>query len=157
MAATRTIGMRLTWIARMLRTRFDARARSIGLTRAQWRMIVTIHLAEGATQKHLAQQLEISSVTAGRILDRLVAVGCVERRADPVDRRANRVYLTSVAVPLMEVLGALGAEEEQLMTRGLSPEEIATFSALLQRVVENIQAGPALEAADDEDDFEKTL
>jgi MarR family transcriptional regulator for hemolysin len=151
MAAAPTIGAKVSLIARLLRTRFDARARSIGLTRAQWRMIVTIAASEGVAQHELASRLDINSVTAGRILDRLVAAGCVERRPDPDDRRVNRVYLTPGAAPIMQQLSALGREEERTTIRGISEAEQAQLEGLLQRVIENVQSAPALDHAGDDD------
>ena len=138
MAYERSIAVTVSSIARTMRTRFDARARSIGLTRAQWRVIVTIRLLEGATQSEVAAQLEIASVTAGRIIDRLEFAGLVERRADPVDRRANRLHLTQTAAPVLEALGHLGAEEESTILRGFSREEEETLARLLVRVAANL-------------------
>ncbi|SDD83647.1 DNA-binding transcriptional regulator, MarR family [Sphingomonas sp. YR710] len=143
MRAAPAIGFKVSLIARLLRTRFDARARAIGLTRAQWRMIATIAAQEGMSQRDLAARLEINSVTAGRILDRLVAAGCVERRADPEDRRANRVYLTPDAAPILTQLSALGREEERTTIRGLTDAEEAQLEDLLQRVIDNVQSAPA--------------
>ena len=143
MAIQPTIGFNISWIARMMRTRFDARARAIGLTRAQWSMMVSIRLSEGATQSELASQLEINTVTAGRIIDRLEAAGWAERRPDPVDRRVNRLYLTATVMPMLEQLGEVGAEEERISLLGLSDEETATLSDLLHRLIVNLNGRPA--------------
>ena len=143
MAVQPTIGFNISWIARMMRTRFDARARAMGLTRAQWSMMVSIRLSEGATQSELASQLEINTVTAGRIIDRLEAAGWAERRPDPVDRRVNRLYLTAAATPMLERLGEVGAEEERVSLLGLSEAETATLSDLLHRLIVNLNDRPA--------------
>lgn len=134
-----SIGLKVSWLARMLRTRFDARARAIGLTRSQWRMIATIRMIEGATQAQLAQRLEINSVTAGRIIDRLEAAGHVERRADPEDRRANRLYLGAGAAPVVDQLAVLGLEEQRITVRGFTMEEQRMLDGLLQRMIANLQ------------------
>ena len=142
MSAEPTAGFRMSWIARMLRTRFDARARAIGLTRAQWTMIVTIRLDVGATQSELASRMEINTVTAGRIIDRLQAADWVERRPDPVDRRVNRVYPTEKATPVLTRLQDLGEEEEEVTLAGFSAEERALFGRMLQRVIDNLVTAP---------------
>ena len=138
MAPAPTIALRITLLARALRTRFDAKARSVGITRAQWRTIVVIGFSEGATQSQIAAKLEVNSVTAGRIIDKLAAVGCVERRADPVDRRVNRVYLTSHADTFRHRLSQLGAEEEEICLAGFTPEERQSLDSMLQRMVDNM-------------------
>ena len=143
MPAKPAVGFSISWIARMMRTRFDARARALGLTRAQWTMTVSIRLSEGATQSELASQLEINTVTAGRIIDRLEAAGWTERRPDPVDRRVNRVYLTPEATPMLARLGEVGAEEERVALMGMSEEDQATLSRLLGRMIANLKDQPA--------------
>ena len=152
MPAEPTIGFSISWIARMQRTRFDARARSLGLTRAQWTMMLAVHLSEGATQSELASGLEINTVTAGRIIDRLEAAGWTERRPDPVDRRMNRLYLTPAAMPMLKRLGDVGGEEERVALMGLSEAERATLSALLGRMIANLKDQPAPCAPVDDDD-----
>jgi DNA-binding MarR family transcriptional regulator len=153
MPAKPTIGFNISWIARMQRTRFDARVRVLGLTRAQWTMMVTIRLSEGATQSELASNLEINTVTAGRIIDRLEAAGWTERRPDPIDRRVNRLYLTPEAMPMLGRLSVVGGEEEHVALAGFSTEEQATLSNLLERMIANLRdrPPPCVEVADDDE------
>jgi MarR family transcriptional regulator for hemolysin len=49
---------------------------------------------EGLKQSELAEMLDLQPITLTRLLDRLCASGLIERRPDPNDRRANRLYLT---------------------------------------------------------------
>jgi MarR family transcriptional regulator, transcriptional regulator for hemolysin len=142
MPAEPSIGFSISWIARMLRTRFDARARALGLTRAQWTMMLSIQLREGATQSELASRLEINTVTAGRILDRLDGSGWIERRPDPDDRRVNRLYLAAAAAPMLDQLGAVGAEEERVMLTGLGEHDLAELARLLGLITSNMKDGP---------------
>lgn len=86
------------WIAadvsRLMRTVFDRRVRSLGLTRTQWLALTRIHRRPGASQSELAEMMEIEKAPAGRIVDRLEEKNWIERRPDPADRRINRIYLT---------------------------------------------------------------
>lgn len=81
-------------VSRMMRTVFDRRARHAGVTRTQWLALTRLHRRAGANQSELADMMEIEKAPAGRIIDRLEDRGWVERRADPGDRRVNRMYLT---------------------------------------------------------------
>jgi DNA-binding MarR family transcriptional regulator len=81
-------------VSRLMRTVFDRRMRSLGLTRAQWLALTRLHRRPGASQSELAVMMEIERAPAGRILDRLEEKGWVERNVDPADRRINRIYLT---------------------------------------------------------------
>jgi MarR family transcriptional regulator, transcriptional regulator for hemolysin len=133
-----SIPFRISWIARLQRARFDSRARSLGLTRAQWRVIATIRLNEGLSQTDVAAQLEVSNVTAGRILDRLEEQKWIERRPHPIDRRARQLYLTPAATPMLDLLSDIGADEENVALAGLSTVERETLSGLLVRIIANM-------------------
>jgi len=113
-------GFLLHDISRLLRKRFDRRARSLGLTKSQW--IVMAHLArhEGIKQSGLADILEVEPITLARHLDRLGQTGWVERRSDPGDRRAWRLHLTGKARPILRELGGLVDETMEEALTGLS-------------------------------------
>ena len=89
-------------VARLLRTRFDQRARARGMTRAQWVILARVHASPGLSQNELAGLLEVEPITVGRLVDRLEARGLVERRSDPADRRVWRLHLLPGAEPVLE-------------------------------------------------------
>src|ERR1044072_2882403 len=91
-------------VARLLRTHADQRARAFGMTRAQWAVLARLESNEGLKQSELAEMLDLQPITLTRLVDRLCAAGLIERRADPGDRRAKRLYLTPAARPLMDRL-----------------------------------------------------
>ena len=111
-------------VARLLRTYADQRARQFGMTRAQWAVLVRLELAEGLKQSELAELLDLQPITLTRLVDRLCANGLIERRADPADRRAKRLYLTAQARPLMDRLAELGGD---MMTTVLEGFDLATI------------------------------
>lgn len=144
MTARASISYRISLIARLQRTRFDTRARSLGITLAQWRAIYAISCEEGASQRRVAEMIEVSDVTAGRLIDRLVDNGWVERRPDESDRRSHRMFLTGLAAPLLERLAALGSDENERALDGLSDEDKALALAVLDRVLANLEAAPLI-------------
>src|ERR1700751_3594660 len=97
-------------VARMLRTYADYRGAKLGVTRAQWAVLVRLDRFEGLKQSELAEMLDLQPITLTRLLDRLSEHRLIERRDDPNDRRANRLFLTPSARPLLEQLGELGED-----------------------------------------------
>src|SRR5580658_5940787 len=95
-------------VARMLRTFADYKAAQFGITRAQWVVLARLDRFEGLKQSELAEMLDLQPISLTRLLDRLSDSGLIERRADPTDRRAKRLFLTAAARPLIERLGDLG-------------------------------------------------
>ncbi|WEK42406.1 MAG: MarR family winged helix-turn-helix transcriptional regulator [Candidatus Sphingomonas colombiensis] len=139
-----SISYRISVIGRLQRTRFDARARSLGITRAQWRAIYAISGNEGASQRRISELIKVGDVTAGRLIDRLVDKGWVERRADVADRRTHRLYLTPLAGPVLAKLAELGADEDMLALDGVDPAALEVALAVLDRVIANIESAPTV-------------
>ena len=113
MQQTSTIGFLLHDVARLMRKRFEQRARSLGLTRAQWQGLVHLAQNEGIHQSGLADILETEPITLLRILDKLEARGLIERRRHATDLRIWLLFLREAAHPLLAVLRDFGA-----VTRG---------------------------------------
>src|ERR687883_306428 len=105
-----TLGFLVHRATRLLRTQREQRARAaeIGLTRAQWQTLAYLARSEGINQATLAQLLDIEPITLVRLIDRLEAIGLVERRPDPRDRRQRNLFLTERAWPELARIKALG-------------------------------------------------
>jgi DNA-binding MarR family transcriptional regulator len=131
---SRTLGFVLNDVARLMRKRFEQRARAaaLGLTRAQAAVLANLARQEGINQVSLAQILELEPITLARLLDRLQAAALIERRPDPKDRRAHLLYLTDVAYPLLDRIFALAAEVREEAMSGI-PE--ANRNLLLEMMI----------------------
>jgi MarR family transcriptional regulator for hemolysin len=114
-----SFGFLLHDIARLMRKRFDQRARNLGLTRAQWQVLAHLARHEGINQTGLAEILEIEPITLGRLIDRMEEAGWVERRPHPNDRRARLLYLAAKARPVFDRMLALGEEVREEALSGL--------------------------------------
>src|SRR6201999_162120 len=95
--------------SRLLRNYVDHRAKSRGTTRAQWIVLFRLREQEGLSQVDLADVLELQPISLVRLLDRLVEHGLLERRHDPKDRRANKLFLTTAGRQLVDDLDSLRA------------------------------------------------
>ena len=93
--------------SRLLRNYIDHRAKARGTTRAQWIVLFRLRDQEGLSQVDLADVLELQPISLVRLLDRLVEHGLVERKHDPRDRRANRLFLTPAGRQLADDLDSL--------------------------------------------------
>ena len=93
--------------SRLLRNYIEHRAKSRGTTRAQWIVLFRLREQEGLSQVDLADVLELQPISLVRLLDRLVEHGLLERRADPRDRRANQLFLTTAGRQLVDDLDSL--------------------------------------------------
>ena len=67
---------------RLLRRDFYARTKGLGLTPALARLLLYVAREPDSRQTDLAARLEVTPVTLGRMVDRLVQRGYVRRLAD---------------------------------------------------------------------------
>jgi MarR family transcriptional regulator, transcriptional regulator for hemolysin len=135
----REIAFTIMDVARLLKTYADQRARQFGISRAQWAVLVRIDRSEGLKQSELAELLDLQPISLTRLLDRLADNGLIERRADPNDRRANRLYLKPAAKPLLGRLTELGADLMETVLEGLDAKSIDRMLNELGTLKDNLR------------------
>lgn len=135
---SRNFGFILNDVARLLRTVFDRKVKSLGLTRSQWWVLTHLFRNDGATQSELAEILEVEKATLGRLLDRLEQNGWVRREGDAADRRAKRVFLTEEVEPAMKIMRAAAAELRRDALAGFSTDDQGRFVDALLAVKANL-------------------
>jgi DNA-binding MarR family transcriptional regulator len=125
--------------SRLLRNYIDHRAKTRGTTRAQWIVLFRLRDQEGLSQVDLADMLELQPISLVRLLDRLVEHGLVERRSDPRDRRANRLFLTASGRQLADDLDSLRDTIATDVLQGMSAATLETSLKTLREVKDRIK------------------
>ncbi|MGH8042440.1 MAG: MarR family winged helix-turn-helix transcriptional regulator [Rudaea sp.] len=135
-----TFGFLVTDVTRLMRKHFDRRAVRFNLTRAQWRALKRLSHGEGMCQNELAEQLEMEPIAIGRVIDRLQKAGFVERRADPADRRAWRLFLTARAHDVIDDMELISSELFRQAQRGITTAQMKSMIDVLGRMKDNLNA-----------------
>ena len=125
--------------SRLLRNYIDHRAKSRGTTRAQWIVLFRLRQQEGLSQVDLADVLELQPISLVRLLDRLVEHGLLERRHDPRDRRANRLFLTPGGRQLVDDLDSLRDSIATDVLQDIPASAIETSLETLRDIKERIK------------------
>ena len=125
--------------SRLLRNYIDHRAKGRGTTRAQWIVLFRLRQQEGLSQVDLADVLELQPISLVRLLDRLVEHGLLERRPDPRDRRANRLFLTPSGRQLVDDLDSLHDSIATDVLQDIPAAAIETGLETLQHIKERIK------------------
>src|SRR3954468_9010261 len=92
------------------------------LTLAQGRALMGVARYEGIRQVDLANFLDIQPITLARMIDQLADIGYVERRSDPVDRRAFQLFLLPAAQPIIKFFAATSREFQEQALSGLTED-----------------------------------
>ena len=141
------LGLLVHDVGRLLRRKIDQRAQTLGLTSAQWRVLAAVARTELLNQEPLnqaglADQLEIEPITLSRLVDRMESAKLIERRPDPADRRAYRLFLTEAARPVVADFRAIAFECVTAATAGVSDAEIDMVTDVLARIRANLVGRP---------------
>ncbi len=137
-----SLGFLVSDIARLLREQFNGTAQALGLTLAQARTLMQLARNEGISQVALAQLLEIQPITLLRQIDRLEEAGLVRRQLNPTDRRAQQLYLTPAAEPLLANISELGGALTDVAFAGFDEERRALAVNLLRQIKRNLSDKP---------------
>ena len=151
----RELAFAINDVARLLRTYADHAAGRFGMTRAKWAVLARLDRFEGLKQTELAEMLDLQPITLTRLLDGLADNGLIERRPDPEDRRAKRLFLTPAARPLLERLTALGEDLMATALAGLEPADVDALLGRLTAVKENLRRAIQKQHTDKDTDLER--
>ena len=105
-----------------------------GISLPQFDVLATLWHGEGISQQELAERLLVTKGNIVGILDRTSAAGWVERRPDPEDRRANRLYLTDAGRKLLEAAWPGQTAFMKKVFGRLTPGELRLLFELLERL-----------------------
>lgn len=127
-------------IARMFRKRFDEAARGVRIvgTGVQWRVLLILKHRPGINQGQLAEMMDVEPITACRMVDRLEQSGLIERRRDPEDRRAWRLFLTDAALPVILEMREIGQRITKSALARLSDDDVNRVIEALVTVRETL-------------------
>jgi DNA-binding MarR family transcriptional regulator len=107
-----------------------------GLSIAQFDILASLGFEEGITQQELAERLLVTKGNICGMIGRMEAEGWVERKPDPDDRRANRLFLTRRGKTLLaQAFPGQQALIKQIMS-ALAPGEIQSLYQFLDRLDE---------------------
>ena len=133
----RTFGFLLKDTSRLYVERFEQRAGALGLTLPQCKVLVYLADHEGISQVQLAELTDLEPMTLVRTLDCLESYGWVERRNDPADRRARRLYLKPKGKPPVDDIWQLVALTCREAFAGIPKKRADLMIELLEKIQSN--------------------
>ena len=127
-------------VSRLIKRRFERRARQMGLpiTRQQAAVMLNIAGNEGVSQAEVAAWLGIEPIALVRMLDKLHEEGLVERRAHPTDRRVRTLWLTPSARPGVAQILAINKAIREEAFAGMATDARDTLIDILDGIKGNL-------------------
>jgi len=111
--------------------------KQLGLTPAHWKVILALNVSDGLTQKELADKIYVDGSTLVPVIDKMEQNGLVERRADPKDRRINRIFLTKKSESTVDSIISIVLRLRKMLYQGISEDEINSGRKILETIIKN--------------------
>jgi DNA-binding MarR family transcriptional regulator len=116
----------------------ERRIDGMGVHHSQHRMLMRLSdLGRSASQKDLADAMDVSPACVARMLKPLTAAGLVEK-AGGADGRCNEISVSAAGMQLVEDSRAVFRQIGEQMFEGLTGEELQTLGQLLERLKDNL-------------------
>ena len=111
------------------------------MTLPRFDLLSNLVRADGQTLASLSRSMLVTAGNITGLVDRAARDGLVERRADPNDRRAWRVHLTTKGAQAFQRAQLRHAARVAKLFSSLSPSELASLGRMLDKVRQTLR-GP---------------
>ena len=111
--------------------------KQLGLTPAQWKVILVLNITDGLTQKEIAEKINVDGSTLVPVIDKMEQTGLVERKADSKDRRNNRIFLTKKSESTVDSIILIILQLRKIIYHGISEDEISSTRNILKILIKN--------------------
>lgn len=141
------LGVQLNIVSNLAGTRFDKEVKKVfeNITNTQFALLTYLfdHRNEITTQNQLAAVMHTSHPTMRNVIKRMIEKDLLSTNQSASDKRKIEVHLTDTAIDLMTVkqsqIDELQRQNQAILTKGLSNQEVDTLNHLLDVVIENLK------------------
>jgi DNA-binding MarR family transcriptional regulator len=130
----------LTRAQKLLRAAADEAMSAHGVRIGQNLVLEVLWAGDGLSPGELAARLQVSTPTVVNTATRMVKDGLIERRADPVDRRLVRLYLTTKGRAARAPIEAARRQLAERALATLGDDEREALAGALQKIIDQMQA-----------------
>lgn len=103
----------------------------LGLTVIEWYILRALYEQDGQHASELARAVGRAATSFTPNLDKLQNKGLIERRADPADRRAVRIYLTEAGTKCKKAVLDSAKDVDSRLAGLFAKDEFAAFLEVL--------------------------
>lgn len=135
---------------------FDTLSESVGLSSSELKVLAFLHAKpSNDTAQWAAMQLGISKALVSKVVEQLCSKGYLKQVQDKDDRRCYHLIVQDAAKPLLEKIGGDFILSWEIISRGISEEELRQYLNVMVKILKNISEGfdfdiPAIPIGDDQ-------
>jgi MarR family transcriptional regulator for hemolysin len=132
------IGLAVARTARTLTRAFEDALAAAGGSQSAWLVLLQLKINPGATQRDLAEALELREATMTHHLSGMERDGLITRRRDPANRRVHQIELTDEGEHAFHRLRKAAAEFDERLRNGIAPERLTALGDTLALLAANV-------------------
>ena len=123
---------------RAFRRALQIRLAPFGVPFGHWSFLRILWDADGLTQKELSERAGVMEPTTFAAMKTMEALGYIERRQLPENKKNMYVHLTPAGRALKKKLVPLAEDTNQVSIQGLSASDIQTTRRVLLTILSNL-------------------
>jgi DNA-binding MarR family transcriptional regulator len=135
-----SIGRLIADVSGRLLAAFDDEMTDLGITGAQWVILMRIATGCGSTAAELCRFSRYDTGSMTRMLDRLEEKGLIRRDRSSTDRRVIHLELTAPGRALYKLLPPVAIKVLNAHLQGFTQAELELFKGFLRRMQANSEA-----------------
>ncbi|WP_341902847.1 MarR family transcriptional regulator [Polaromonas sp. YR568] len=124
--------------ARAFHRALQVRLAQHGVPFGHWTFLRILWESDGLTQKELSERAGVMEPTTFSAMKAMEALGYIERRQLPTNKKNMYVHLTAQGRALKKLLVPLAEETNNVSIEGISGDELKTTRRVLLAMIENL-------------------
>lgn len=137
------LGLRIAIIDRMFKRKMDERAKEMGLTSVQLRVLGEVSLMESMgveeiNQKDLEKAEKVTHPTMTGIIQRLESKDFIVCTPSPIDHRYKKINCTEKSVGIHKQIEALDQEIWKEICKPITEEQADEFLSIIDLILSNL-------------------
>jgi DNA-binding MarR family transcriptional regulator len=134
-----SIGFILNRTNTKLKNEFHQRLKTYNVTPEQWGVLNRLWERDGVSPKELSVSIFKDLPNTVRILEKLCRKGLIVRKTNPLDKRAQLIYITNEGMELKGKLIPIAKGILEKALDGIRPEKIRELKDMLNRIYYNME------------------
>ena len=132
------LGKYISLIHRQANVFFTKEFNKFGFGSGQYMFMIHLYKNDGISQESLAELVNIDKGTTAKAIKKLEELEFITRSKDSIDKRINRIYLTTKALNIRNEFFDILTKREKSLTNNLSQEEINEGLKILTKLSSNV-------------------
>lgn len=132
------IGKNISIINRYSQVFLNPLLKKYNLGSGQYTFLMNLFDNNGINQEKLTELVKIDKANTARAVNKLVTEGYVVKTVSDTDKRAYQLYTTEKAAAIKDELNVIFDSWNNILLKGLSPEEENQLAYLLDKIEQNI-------------------